>query len=45
MQEEKFHYDVELKSLFREIRRCSDTIGSIKKEIETYKKHYKQEEK
>jgi predicted nucleic acid-binding Zn-ribbon protein len=44
-QEEKVKYDVELKALFREIRRASDTISSIKKEIDGFKKEYKHEEK
>jgi len=44
MQEEKVKYDVELKALFREIRRHSDNINSLKKEIDTFKKEYKHEE-
>jgi chromosome segregation ATPase len=44
MQEEKVRYDVELKALFREIRRHTDNINTLKKEIDTFKKEYKYEE-
>jgi len=44
MHEEKVRYDVELKALTREIRRHTDNINTLKKEIETFKKEYKHEE-
>ena len=43
--ETKVEDEVELKVLFREIRRHSDNINTLKKQIDNAKKDYKSEEK
>ncbi len=45
LSEEKVRYEIELKTLVREIRRHSDNITTFKKQIEYLKKEYKLEEK